>query len=143
MSPNAEHGIKRRAPAPELETKFIPVDNIQQAAMGEGPPVSCNIARPLDRGGLLNGTDLPDEDEDGSRMSQLISLKRRRLEDGTAQIVRHEQGRKNILARYHASYRLTRHGSGIFTLNKQKRKNSGKFSEVRTQATFVWADRGY
>jgi hypothetical protein len=117
MSPTAEHGIKRRAPAPELGSKSIPVDN---------------IARPLDRGGLLNGTDLPDEDEDGGRMSQLISLKRRRLEDGTAQIIRHEQGRKNILARYCTSYRLNRHGSGIFTLNKQKRKNSGKFSEVRT-----------
>jgi hypothetical protein len=54
MSPTTEHRIKCRVLAPKLGSKFIPVNNIV-----------CL----LDRGGLLNGTDLPDEDEDGSQMS--------------------------------------------------------------------------
>jgi hypothetical protein len=97
----------------------------------EGPSASCKTARPLDEGGLLDGNDWLDEGEDDGRMSQLISSKRRRLEDGTAQIVHHKPERKNILAQYRASYRLNRRGSGVFTLNKQRRKNPGQFSEVR------------
>ena len=118
-SPTPEHGIKCRALAPELGSEDILVDNTWQVAVRKSPLMSCKTARPLD------------EDEDGSQIPQLISSKRRRLEDGTAQIVRQKQGRNRILKRYGASYRLNRHGSGVFTLNKQIRKNSGEFSEVR------------
>lgn len=93
--------------------------------------MSCKTARPLDEGDLLDGDDWLDEDEDGGRMPHLISSKRRRLENGTAQIVRHKQERKKTNSRYRASYRFNRRGSGVLTPNKQRRKNPGKFDEVR------------
>jgi len=115
MSPAPEHGIKRRAPAPGLESKAIP----------------GNMARPLD------------EDEDCSRMTELISSKRRHLEDGTAQTIHYKRERENVLARHRTSYRLNRHGSGVFTLNKQRRKNSGESSKVRGWPSSIWANHGY
>ena len=93
--------------------------------------MSCKTTRPLDEGDLLDGDDWLDEDEDGSRMPHLISSKRRRLENGTAQIVRHKQERKKTNSRYRASYRLNRRGSGVLIPNKQRRKNPGEFDEVR------------
>ena len=131
MSSTPEHGITHRALAPELESKTIPLDNTRQIAVREGRPVSCKTTRPLDEDDLL------DEDEDRSQISQLISSKRRRLEDGTAQIVRHERERKSVLSRYGVLYRLNRAGSGVFTVNKQRPKIPGEISEVRAQPAMI------
>ena len=131
MSSTPEHGIKHRAPVPELESKTIPLDNTWQITVKEGRPILCKTTRPLDEDDLLDGKNLLDEDEDRGQMSQLISSKHRRLEDGTAQIVRHIRERKNVLARYGLSYHLNRHGSGVFTVNKQRPKNPGEISKVR------------
>ena len=131
-----EHGIKHTALAPELESKTILVDNTWQAAVREGSPVLCKTARSLDEDAL-------DEDEDSSRMAPHISSKCQRMEDGTAQVVHHKWERKKVLAQYGASYRLNHCGSGVFTLNMQRRQNSGEISEVRTFSASSLANRGY
>lgn len=130
MSPTLENEIKRGVLAPELESKDIPVDNIQQFETREGLPLPRKKARPLEE-------DVEDdplgEDGDCSQMLELISSKRRRLEDGTAQLIRHRQERKRILAKHGVSYRLNRHGTGIFTLNKQRCTSSGISRAVRAK----------
>jgi hypothetical protein len=83
MSPTPERGIKRRALVPEPESEAIPADheNTLPVAQTEDLPLSRKTARALDE----------DEAEGCDQMPQLIALKRKRLEDGTAQVVRHKQ----------------------------------------------------
>jgi hypothetical protein len=130
MSPTPEHEIKRRVLAPRLEPKAIPADITWPVAVKESLPLPCKTARSW--GGEVED-DSPDEDQDHGQTLELISVKRQRLEDGTAQVIHHKRERTNVLARYGASYHLNRRGSGVFVLNKQRCTNSNLFSEVRAE----------
>jgi len=143
MSPTPENGTKDRALAPELESKVIPLDNTRKITVREGPPMSCKTARPLDQDDLWDENDLLDEDNDRGQMPPSISLKRRRLEDGTAQTIRYKQERKSIFTRYGVSYHLNRHRSGVFTVKKQRPNNSGESSKVCAQGAVSSVNDGY
>jgi hypothetical protein len=127
MSLTLKNKIKHRALAPELESKDILADNSQHPKTREGLSPLHKKVHSLDED---IEDDSLDEDGDCSQRPWLISSKRQRLEDGTAQIIRHRQERGDILAKHCVSYRLNRHGTGIFTINNQRRMSSDIFSEV-------------
>lgn len=127
MSLTPEHEIKRRVLAPGLESKATPVDTTRPAADKDGIPLSRKTVHPRDE--EVEETSPDDHDQ----TSELISVKHQRLDNGTAQVVRHRREGANVLTQYGVSYGLNHRGTGVFVLKKQKRTNSNLVGEVRAK----------